>query len=324
MNHARTAGTIVLPGGAGYLGRVLIEHFTRQSYNIVILTRLPHRTDEASHPAVRRVFWDGASLGAWTQALEGARAVINLAGRTVNCRYNASNKREIYASRLLSTQALGTALAACQNPPPVWINSSSATIYRHAEDRPMDEATGEIGHGFSVDVCLKWESALNLATLPHTRRVALRSAMVFGPGKGGVLEAFERIVRRGLGGTLGRGNQFVSWVHATDFARAVQWIMEHETLIGPVNCASSNPVPNAEFMRTFREVCQQPIGLPATAWMLEIGALFLGTETELLLKSRRVVPGKLLADGFTFQFPEWREALEETIHHKGTKGARRE
>lgn len=314
MNHAGTAGTIVLPGGAGYLGRVLTEHFTRQGYRIVILTRLPHSGRAEANPAVRRVFWDGASLGAWTQELEGAKAIINLAGRTVNCRYNDANKREIYASRLLSTQALGTALAACHNPPPVWINSSSATIYRHALDRPMDEATGEIGHGFSIDVCLKWERALNETPLSHTRKVALRSAMVFGPGQGGVMAAFERIVRHGLGGTIGRGDQFVSWVHAADFARAMQWVMEHETLHGPVNCASPHPVPNAEFMRIFREVCGQLIGLPTTTWMLEIGAFFLGTETELLLKSRRVVPTKLLRSGYKFQYPDLRPALENIIN----------
>ena len=178
----------------------------------------------------------------------------------------------------------------------------------------MDEATGEIGKGFSVDVCRKWEKTLADAATPSAvRKVALRSAMVFGAGEGGVFEAFYRIVRRGLGGTLGRGDQFVSWVHADDFARSILWILEHPELSGPVNVASPNPVPNAEFMRTLREVSDHPIGLPAADWMLEIGAFFLRTETELLLKSRRAIPTRLLNSGFVFRYPELRGALEQIV-----------
>jgi uncharacterized protein (TIGR01777 family) len=175
-----------------------------------------------------------------------------MAGRSVNCRYNEANKREIYDSRLNSTRVIGEAIARCENPPRLWINSSSATIYRHAEDRAMDEATGEIGEGFSVDVCRKWEQALNDSPTPQTRKVALRTAMVFGKDKRGVMDAFLTLAKRGLGGTLGPGNQFVSWIHAADFARATQWIIEHEKLNGPINCASPNPIRNREFMRTLR------------------------------------------------------------------------
>jgi uncharacterized protein (TIGR01777 family) len=304
-----SARKLVLPGGAGYLGGFVSEYFANIGWEVVVLSRragLPPGT-------LRRVAWDGETLGPWAEELNGADAVINLAGRSVNCRYNARNCREIYDSRLHSTRVLGAAISRCAQPPPAWINSSSATIYRDVRDRPMDEATGELGKGFSVDVCRKWEHTLNEAPTPGTRKVALRTAIVLGPGPGGALEQFVRITRLGLGGTLGPGDQYVSWVHAQDFVRTLAWVIEHEELSGPVNCASPDPIPNRDFMRVLREVCRAPFGLPATAWILEIGAFFLGTETELLLKSRRVVPGRLLASGFTFEHPEVREALESLV-----------
>jgi uncharacterized protein (TIGR01777 family) len=303
---------IILPGGGGFLGRHLAGFFVAQGYEVVVLSRRA-RPDV---PGNRYLVWDGRALGPWATAFEGARAVINLAGRTVNCRYTAKNRQEIYDSRLQSTAVIGQAIAACAAPPPVWVNSSSATIYRDADDRPMDEATGELGTGFSVDVCRKWEAALDAAPTPRTRKVALRSAMVFGPGEGGVFEAFRRVVALGLGGTLGRGSQFVSWIHVRDFCRAVQFIMEDDRpnpLQGPVNVASPHPVTNRQFMRIFRQACHKRLGLPATRWLLEIGAFFLRTETELLLKSRQVVPGRLLASGFQFEFPDLKSALEDVV-----------
>lgn len=299
----------VLAGGGGYLGRLLSKFLTGQGFSVAILTRRPRQDDGM----VWYVGWDGETVGTWVKDLDGAAAVINLAGRTVNCRYNEANKQEIYDSRLKSTWAIGEAISRCSSPPPIWINSSSATIYRHAEDRAMDEATGQLGSGFSVDVCQKWEKTLTDATTPKTRKVALRTAMVFGAGQGGVFEAFLRIVRLGLGGPMGNGQQYVSWIHERDFCRAVHWILNHKELSGPVNVASPNPLPNREFMQIFRQVCEQKVGLPAAAWMLEIGAAVLQTETELLLKSRRVVPGKLLSTGFTFDFPQWETALKDIV-----------
>lgn len=300
---------LILPGGAGFLGRVLTAHFAAQGWKIVVLSRGNSAPDGA-----RLVFWDGETLGDWAHEFEGADAVVNLAGRSVNCRYNAKNKQEIYDSRLKSTKVIGEAIARCEKPPPVWINSSSATIYRHAEDREMDESNGEIGSGFSVDVCQKWEAELNAAKTPRTRKIALRAAMVFGPQPGGVMDAFATITRRGLGGALGNGSQFVSWIHADDFARSVQWIIEHEELSGAINCAAPGPLPNREFMRILRAACRVSFGLPTAKWMLEIGAFFMGTETELMLKSRRVVPGKLLQSGFAFKFTDWRAACEDIVH----------
>lgn len=302
--------TLLLPGGTGFLGHCIADFFARQGWRIIVLSR---SRQESRNPLIQFQVWDGETLDAWADAFEGADAVFNLAGRTVNCRYTAANRRQIYESRLKSTEVVGAAIAACTNPPKLWINASSATIYRHALDRPMDEETGEIGSGFSVDVCRKWESSLDNAIIPpQVRRVALRSAMVFGPG-GGVFDAFRRIVELGLGGTLGRGDQFVSWIHAEDFARGIEWIISHPELNGPINISSPNPVQNALFMKTFRQVCHQPIGLPAAAWMLEIGAFILRTETELLLKSRRVVPRKLTESGFAFRYPEMRSALEQIV-----------
>ena len=317
MIESTQRGAVVLAGGSGYLGQVLAEYFTRHSRPVVILSRRPQ---EASRFA-RYVQWDGENLGPWTRELERADAVINLAGRSVNCRYNDRNQKEILESRLRPTRILGQAIVLCADPPKVWLNSSSATIYRHALDRPMDEATGEIGEGFSVDVCKQWEEAQTGFPLQRTRKVALRTTIVFGAG-GPAFEVFHRLVRFGLGGTMGPGTQYMSWMHAEDFARAVDWIIEHPNLQGPVNMGAPNPLPNREFMRVFRKVCRRPIGLPAARWMLGIGAMVLGTETELILKSRRVVPGKLTRSGFIFKFPEWREALQNIVRPENTGAAK--
>lgn len=296
---------IVLSGGSGFLGRYLARFFAVQGREVVIISR---RIGTAE-PGVRWVPWDGATLGEWRRELDGAAALVNLAGRSVDCRYDERNRREICDSRLRSTAVLGEAMARCAVPPPVWLNSSSATIYRDARDRPMDEATGEHGKGFSVDVCEQWERTFFEAPVPATRRVALRSALVLGRGEG-ALAAFERIVRLGLGGTLGRGDQMVSWVHVEDFARAVEWLLSHP-LEGPVNVAAPDPLPNRAFMAALREAYGQPVGLPAAEWMLEIGAFVLRTETELLLKSRWVLPRRLLEAGFEFRYPDLPSALAQ-------------
>lgn len=304
------APRLVLPGGAGYLGRRVAAHFAAQGWHVTILSR-GAALNLGDGIAFQR--WDGETLGPWAEAIDGAAAVINLAGRTVNCRYHERNRREIYDSRLRSTAVLGQAISQAAAPPAVWLNSASATIYRHAEDRPMDERTGELGTGFSVDVCRQWEATLDAADTPNTRKVALRSAMVFGTGADGVFGAFYNIVKLGLGGTLGPGTQYVSWIHEADFCAALEWLIARSQLAGAVNLASPHPLPNREFMRTLRQVADQPIGLPATRWMLEIGAFALRTETELLLKSRRVIPTRLLEDGFTFRYPVLEPAVREIL-----------
>ncbi len=307
-----SAPRLVLAGGSGFLGQALAKHFQALGWRIVVLTRSPQ-----ADRAALEVQWDAETLGAWTSELEGAAAVVNLTGRTVDCRYNAKNRHDILASRVNSTRVIGQAIAQCAQPPRVWLNASSATIYRHTLGAAWDEsgtdfaATPEVKDAFSLEVIHAWERALDEAQTPRTRKVALRTTLVLGRARNSVFPVLRRLARLGLGGRMGSGEQFVSWLHETDFLRAVEFVIAHEELSGSVNFAAPNPVPNHELMRAFRELVGMPLGLPATAWMLEVGAFFLRTETELILKSRRVVPGKLLKAGFEFRFPELRAALAE-------------
>ncbi len=265
---------------------------------------------------------NGRELGPWAAAIDGADVVINLAGRSVNCRYTAANRREIIDSRVESTRAVGAAIAQAAHPPALWMNASTATIYRHALDRPMDEATGELGGyepdapatwNFSIDVATRWEEAFFAAFTPRTRKIALRSAMTMSPDAGGVFAALLHLAQSGLGGRAGPGTQFVSWVHDADFIRAVEFLIARQQLSGCVNVCSPNPLPNRDFMGDLRRACGARFGLPAAKWMLEIGAFFLRTETELILKSRRVVPGRLLEAGFEFRFPLWPAAAQDLV-----------
>ena len=307
------AKRIVLAGGSGFLGQSLAKTLLQRGYEVVVLTRSPAKRDTR----INELYWDGKTLGDWAAHIERAQAVVNLAGRTVNCRYHARNRREILDSRLDSTKALGEAIAKCRQPPCVWLNSSTATIYRHSFDRPMDEATGEIGatpeakDTFSVEVARAWEKTLDDACAPATRKIALRTAMVLGSARKSVLPVLRRLARLGLGGKMASGRQFVSWIHEEDFCRAVQWLIERNDISGRVNLAAPNPVTNRELMETVRRVCGIPFGLPASRWMLEIGAFLLRTETELMVKSRRVVPGRLMASGFQFRFAKLEDALRD-------------
>lgn len=297
---------IIIAGGSGFIGRYVAAHFRGQGDRVMILTRkAPASADE--------LLWDGRSLGAWQGELEGADLLLNLCGKSVNCRYTRRNRRAIYQSRLESTRILALAMANCLNPPRVWLNSSSATIYRHAEDRDMDEATGEIGTGFSVEVCKQWEREFFIPDLPGTRRVALRTAIVMGPGSGGPFEAFRLLVKLGLGGTLGNGRQYMSWVHIRDFCRSLDWVWEHSELSGVINVAAPNPLTSRNFLAILRRAAGRRFGLPATRWMLECGAFVLRTETELLLKSRRVIPKRLIENGFKFDFANWDAAADDLL-----------
>jgi uncharacterized protein len=292
---------MIISGANGFMGLVLADYF-KPHYAVHTITRKP-----LAHPETTNHFWDGKTLGDWASVLDGADVLINLAGRSVNCRYNEKNKKEIFDSRTNSTRVLGEAIAKAKNPPKVWLNSSTATIYRHAEDRAMDDKTGEIGSGFSVEVAKLWEKTFFEAPTPHTRKVAMRTAMVLGKN-GGVLPVLANLARYGLGGTMASGKQYISWVHELDVCRAVEFLIEGK-LEGTVNISSLHPIPNAAFMKQLRRHLKQPFGLPSTKGMLEIGAVFLQTETELILKSRRVISTKLEAEGFRFNF----SALKETF-----------
>src|SRR5271169_4295005 len=304
---------IVIPGGNGQVGTVLSRHFHAQGHKVVVLAR-------KSVPAPWRVVkWDGEHLDDWTSELENSDVVINLAGRSVNCRYTSANRQAIMDSRTETTRLLGTAIRQLAQPPRLWMNASTATIYRHIYDRPMDEQTGEIGGNepdapakwkFSIDVATGWEAVFFDAVTPNTRKIALRSAMIMSPDRGGIFDTLLRLVRFGLGGSAGSGRQFISWIHDADFLSAIEFLIGHEDFTGCVNLSSPNPVPNKEFMRALRQACGTLIGLPAAKWMLEIGSIFLRTETELVLKSRRVVPGRLLEAGFQFKFPDWSVAAQ--------------
>ena len=302
---------IVLAGGTGFLGRSLSTYLTARGYQAVILTRSPKTTN-----GIREIVWDGRTSGDWADELEGAVAVINLAGRSVNCRYHQRNRRLIMESRVNSTRIIGEVVAKCKMPPPVWLNASTATIYKHTFGPPWNES-GEIGgtreakDEFSVEVATAWERTLNEAQTPLTRKVAMRTALVLGLDKNSVFPVLRRLTRLGLGGKVGNGGQFVSWIHQTDYCRAVEWLIANENFSGPVNIGAPHPVTNGEMMGAFREVCGVPVGLPTARWMLEVGAFVLRTETELVIKSRRVTPQRLIESGFTFQFPRLRQALKD-------------
>ena len=301
---------IILAGGSGFLGQLLASYLQPRGWEPVVLTRTLSPTAK-----FKELSWDARTLGDWARSLDGAEAVINLAGRSVNCRYNAENRGAIMDSRVDSTRVLGEAISRCANPPRAWLNSSTATIYKHTLGSAHDESSRDFASAaeskdeFSVEVARAWEKAFDDLPTARTRKVAFRTTLVFGTVQGGVFRILRRLARFGLGGKMGSGQQFVSWIHDEDFCSAVEWVLEHDELAGPINMAAPHPVTNAEMMRTFRRVCGIPLGLPAVEWMLELGAFFLRTETELLLKSRRVVPGKLLASGFQFRFPKMEEAL---------------
>ena len=309
---------IVIPGGSGQVGTVLARALHHEGHEVTVLSRQA----QASRPW-RVISWDGATLGEWSKELNGCDVVINLAGRSVNCRYGARNRREILDSRVLSTRAVGKAIAQASHPPRVWLQASTATIYSHRYDAPNDETSGQIGGlepgappawKFSIDVAQAWEREFNDAVTPKTRKVVLRSAMTMSPDAGGIFDTLLGLVRRGLGGKAGDGRQFVSWIHYEDFVQAIRWLIDREDVEGVVNIASPNPLPNAEFMRVLRGAWGMPLGLPATAWMLEIGAVFMRTETELILKSRRVVPRRLLEHGFVFKYPLWSDTARDLCH----------
>ncbi|HEX7860897.1 MAG TPA: DUF1731 domain-containing protein [Verrucomicrobiae bacterium] len=312
---------IILAGGSGQVGQILQRAFA-PNHELIIPSRQSNQTTNTTTPSnIRSLQWDGATLGPWTSELNHADALINLAGRSVNCRYGKNNRREIIDSRVNSTRVLGEAISQLPNPPRLWLQSSTATIYAHVPPgEPAHDENGTLGGHepgapdtwrFSIQVATAWEKAFDELHLPQTRKVKLRSAMIMSPDPAGVFDTLLTLVKRRLGGRAGNGRQYVSWIHEHDFIRALEWIIAREDFTGHVNLCSPNPLPNSDYMRHLRQAAGINLGLPAANWMLEIGALFLRTETELILKSRRVIPARLLKSGFQFQFPDWAQASSE-------------
>ncbi len=307
---------IIIPGGSGQIGTILARSFHAEGHDVLVLSRNPG-------PAPWRFAqWDGASLGGWVSEFGRADVIINLAGRNVNCRYTPQNKKAILESRIRSTRVVGEAIQQVERPPHTWLQASTATIYAHRYDAPNDEATGIIGGSeldapdkwrFSVEVAQAWERALDETVVPYTRKIKMRSAMIMSPDRGGIFDTLLTLVRFGLGGRVGDGRQYVSWIHDADFVRSINWLIKHQEIDGVVNLAAPNPLPYAEFMRLLRQAWGIKIGLPAAKWMVEIGAFLMGTESELALKSRRVIPGRLLAEGFSFAYGDWSKAARDLV-----------
>ncbi len=313
--------TTVIIGANGFLGRYLCRHFARNGREVVAIAR-----DKKGWSGDGMFLkWDGKSLGPWAYALEGAELVINLSGSTVNCRYTPENREKIKASRVESTEAVGRAIAGCRVPPRLWLNASTATWYRHAEDKPQDEWHGEAGKGFSHDVAEAWENAFFGAKVPaETRKVALRIGMVLANEPDTVYDVLTGLTNRALGGTMGDGNQRVSWIHMEDFLRAVEFIARDPFMDGIVNITAPDFPKNRELMRHFRETVGMPIGVPAAKWMLEIGAAFMDTETELVTKSRWADPLRLREAGFRWRHPMAADAIDDLERRRGITGFFRE
>jgi len=299
---------IILAGGNGYLGGLLAKHFSNITEKVIILSRKP----QVQKGNISTILWDGKTADTWVEELEGADLLINLCGKNVNCRYTQKNQEEIINSRVVPTRLIGNAIKNLIKPPKLWINVTSSTIYRHAEDHPQDEYTGETGSGFSIDVCKAWENSFFETELPQTRRVALRMGIVLGLADG----AFPRLlnlVKFGLGGKQGDGKQYVNWVHEQDAVRTIEWLFNQHEINGVVNCTAPHAVTNNELMKTIRKIYGISFGLPTPAWLLSIGAAIIGTETELILKSRWVKPAILLDNGFEFQYGKIDEAVQDIL-----------
>jgi uncharacterized protein (TIGR01777 family) len=322
---------ILIPGGSGQVGTILARHLHAHGHEVIVLSR-----DAAAHTANfwLTLPWDGRTSGDWVDELHRADAVIHLSGRSVNCRYTPENRKAIFDSRVEPTLLLGRLIADAPRPPRLWLNASTSTIYRDSRDTPNDEFTGILGDlpsergtnepanlpetwSFSIDVAKRWEAAFASIETPHTRKIRLRSSMIMSPDPGGVFSVLSKLARLGLGGTNGDGGQYVSWMHDHDLCAAIELLLAQPEITdatdGVVNLTAPGPLPNREFMATLRNAWHQPIGLPAFRWVMEIGTFLMRTETELILKSRRVVPGVLLRNGFEFRFPDWPSATKNLV-----------
>ncbi len=296
--------TITIAGGSGFLGQVLEEYFTKKGATVYILTRTVKRNND--------IYWNGKDLDDWINILEQTDVLINFTGKSVDCRYTNNNKTQILNSRLNATHALGLAINLCENPPKIWFNSSTATIYRHSTDKQMTENNGEIGDDFSMNIAKSWEHTFYSITNPKTRKIALRTSIVMGK-RGGAIIPLKHLVKFGLGGKQATGTQKVSWIHELDFARAIDFLIINDNLKGNFNLTVPEPSNNKLLMQAFRNVMKAPFGISQPKWLIKLGAQIIGTESELVLKSRNVIPERLLHYGFQFKFVEIEAALADLL-----------
>ena len=296
---------IVLAGGSGFLGQALAKVLIGKGYEVVVLTRGAHREETA----IRYLHWDGATLGDWSQSIDGAKALVNLTGRSVNCRHTPEHRREIMESRVNSVRVLGEAVQRCQQPPEVWVQASSLAIYGDPGDRWCDEDAPH-ANGFSEEVCKRWEGEFAKVDAAGMRKVVMRIGIVLDT-EAGALPVLARLTRMFLGGRVGSGKQYVSWIHVADLTRMFVDAIERPDIAGVFNVTGPNPVTNAQFMRELRRVSHRPWSPPVPAWATRIGAFFMRTEPSLALTGRRCRPKRFLESGFHFDFPDLRGALND-------------
>lgn len=292
---------LIIAGANGFIARYITRHFSALGWEVVGLARRTEGLDENC----RYVHWDGETMGSWADEIDGCDVVVNMAGSSVNCRHNEVNKKHIISSRVTTTRLLGLAIAACEKPPEVWMNASGVAGYKHVDTAPQDE-NGEGGDDFMAEVVHLWEDEFYKADIPESvRRLALRTTLVMAMNEPKIAADYlVKMSKLFMGGKLASGQQMVSWIYIEDYCRAIEWLIDHNDVSGAVNMSTPEPVTNAEMMRRFRKAVNRPFGLPAAGWMVKIGAFFLGTEAELILKGMWVLPTKLETHGFVFKHPE--------------------
>jgi len=304
---------VLIPGGSGQVGTRLARHLYAAGHEVTVLSRDPQEHPEQLWTTLK---WDGLNPGPWAEEIGRSDAVIHLSGRSINTRFTPENRRQIIESRVLPTRLLGRLIAASPTPPRVWINASAVVYYPDPANLPQDEFTpAGSSPAFTDSATQQWEAALAETPTPRTRKIRMRTSLMMSPDAGGVFAMLSKLARLGLGGTQGPGTQFVSWMHDRDYCRAVDLLLARPEITdasnGMVNMCAPGPLPNREFQRALRQAWNVPVGLPASTWMLKIGARLMGAEPELILISRRVVPGVLQKSGFEFNFPEWPAAAAD-------------
>lgn len=301
---------VILAGGSGFVGQALAPVLLANGYDVVVLSRgAAHREGGVDY-----LQWDGKTLGAWASAIDGAEAIVNLTGKNINCRHNAENRREIIRSRVDPVRILGEAIAHCSKPPKVFVQTSGIGYYGDTGDRVVDEEAPR-GNDFSAEVCRQWEGAFEERSLPATRKVVLRLGVVLGR-TGGALPMLEKLTQFFLGGFVGSGHQFISWIHVADIVRMFMAAIEQEEMSGVFIATAPVPVTNSELMRELRRALHRPWSPPVPAPLARAGAWVMGTEGDLALLSYRCAPRRFLEHSFHFQFPNLRDAFANLYPNK--------